>query len=62
VIYVSTYHQAENYSILDLTGRIMFSGILQSGESAISVAILSKGTYILSFPNVNNLKPFIFNK
>jgi hypothetical protein len=26
------------------------------------VAILSKGTYILSFPNKNNLKPFIFNK
>jgi hypothetical protein len=62
VIYVSAYHQAERYSILDVTGRTMFSGILQSGESAISVAILSKGTYILSFPNKNNLKPFIFNK
>jgi hypothetical protein len=62
VIYVSAYQQAERYSILDVTGRTMCSGILQSGESAISVAILSKGTYILSFPNKNNLKPFIFNK
>ena len=62
IIHVSEQYQSMRYSILDIKGRTMFSGILQNGESTISVENLSNGTYLLVLPNVNNLKPFIFNK
>ena len=62
IIHVSEQYQSMRYSILDIKGRTMISGILQNGESTISVEILSNGTYLLVLPNVNNLKPFIFNK
>ena len=48
-----------NYSIIDITGKLIDAGSLQSKESLIYLEKLTKGFYILNITDKKNKTPFV---
>lgn len=47
-----------NYSIFDLTGSVVNSGVLNGGVSNVNIANLSSGTYVVQLTNNHEVLTF----
>jgi len=53
---------ANDFEILDLTGKIVMNGLLENGNNSIDIANLEKGTYLISFSGQTKRKSIFVKK
>jgi len=62
VIHLQPQLHSERFTIVDITGKTMQSGVLEVGTTTVSIGYLPRGMYLLSILGGKYHKPFIFNK